>query len=210
MMPTPPPLSCHTLWQIDADTYIASAIFEAHTTPSTLKHTQSLAVRALLAWCLATIPALSTLTLDERTFPYQLRTPTNLRAYDVCFSHSRHQVALIISAHPCAIDIELRPISMTVARRFFHQHEVSHLTTLPTHQQALLCCQLWCLKECFIKLHHLTLTLGMSQDYAAFLPLLTTHHPQTLTALTPSIFLWTHDKMLALIEKPSPPLDKTI
>lgn len=139
---------------------------------STDKSLQSSAVRALLVDVLQTFGINA--TLDDSAFPYRLigdHTPKQF----VSFSHSNDSVALIISPHPCGIDVETRAISQVVTQRFFSHHENLCLQNYPTNTQAIYRQILWQLKEAWIKLGGGTLTQGIGVDFGRYLAQI---HPQ--------------------------------
>ena len=121
--------------------------------------------------------------LDESNFPYRL---THSQYY-VCFSHTNGnnknatrmqndieksdipyvKVAVVISRHRASgIDIEVNAVKWQVAKRFYHQKELTILRALPIMQRnsAIKC--LWQIKESFIKIRQYTLAQGLGMDYA--------------------------------------------
>lgn len=134
--------------------------------PNALHSAQRTCVRTLLKWCLERfLPDYQLLASD---YPYQLICKDKPSLF-VCFSHSQHQVALIIATQPCGIDIELRPISPKIAKRFFHANELNHLHTLPQDEQTVLRATLWQLKESLVKCHNSTLSYMIGQDVLSLL-----------------------------------------
>ncbi|WP_078254940.1 4'-phosphopantetheinyl transferase family protein [Moraxella pluranimalium] len=136
------------------------------------KSLQSPAVRELLYLVLSRLGKQSVLSDDN--FPYRLMADAQTQEF-VSFSHSRDCVALIISPYPCGVDVEIRPISQAVAKRFFSYHENLYLQNYPTDTQAIYRQILWQLKESWIKLNGGTLTQGMGVDFGQYLVHI---HPQ--------------------------------
>lgn len=88
--------------------------------------------------------------LYEQGFPYYFIYQQT--KYFVSFSHSREQIAVLIS--PCqniGVDIEDKMISYQVAERFFHQAELFWLNSLSKSKQNTAMSLLWTLKESLIK-----------------------------------------------------------
>ena len=129
-------------------------------------------------------------TLNESSFPYRL----NHSGYYVCFSHTNahyhknidknmsqrirntlcSRVAVVICHHrPAGIDIESNNVAWHVAKRFYSDHEMTVLQTLPISQRDHAVKWLWQIKESFIKVHQYTLVQGLGMDYSDLIPSLT-------------------------------------
>lgn len=146
--------------------WVAVADLGLQTTPRTKKQQQSQAVRGLLQWTQDRLGLIG--KLDETAFPYFFVDKS--QRYQVCFSHSQNKVALILSLHACACDIELRTVNLRTAERFYHLDEVAWLHALTTQNDQQSYIQLlWQLKECFIKLNHGKLTAGLKHNLSPYL-----------------------------------------
>lgn len=93
--------------------------------------------------------------LSDAGLPYRLlASQHNAHAtpYFVSFSHSSAHIAVLVAPFAkLAVDIEDKPISAAVARRFFSHAENDWLATLTNRQQRQARQLLWCLKECTLK-----------------------------------------------------------
>lgn len=88
------------------------------------------------------------LWLDESHFPYRLQPA----GYYVSFSHSKNTVACAISKHkPIGIDLELNPVPLKIAQRFYSEPEKDWLDSLDGLYQQQATDLLWMLKEATIK-----------------------------------------------------------
>lgn len=90
----------------------------------------------------------SGLRLLESTYPYRL-LPFN---YHVCFTHSANKIACAIhTKKPIGIDLEIHPVSMKVAQRFYTLAEKKWLAQLDNDLLPQALNLLWQLKEAYIK-----------------------------------------------------------
>lgn len=90
----------------------------------------------------------SGLRLSENSYPYRL-LPFN---YYVCFTHSANKIACAIhTKKPIGIDLEVNPISMKVARRYYTLEEKKWLAQLDNNGLPQALNLLWQLKEASIK-----------------------------------------------------------
>lgn len=150
-----------TFWMPGDGVMIAHAhINLAASPPNTHKALQSKAVRQLLKAVMARYGMAG--RFDDSSFPYRI---LGEEARFVSFSHSMDQMALIIANTPCAIDLEIRPISHRIALRHFHANEIQKLHSQDGSARSLL----WRLKECHIKLHQGKLFAGMGEDFSSVL-----------------------------------------
>lgn len=124
------------------------------------KRQQSACVRALLSKTLYKFNI--TAKLQDTHLPYRL---IGGRHGFVSFSHSGNQVALIISPTPCAIDIEIHPVSPAIANRYYHPNELMLINQAIAKQSLI--AALWRIKECWIKLYHGRLHAGLGVDFSA-------------------------------------------
>lgn len=156
---------------------IATANLPTHkaTTHKQQRQQQRDTVRQLLAYCLSYYP--DYLEFQGNTHPYYLFDPSQNKKFFVSFSHSHHQVALIITPSPCGIDIEHSPISPQIAHRFFHPNELNLLNSLSADTQAFARLKLWQLKESFAKASVSTLSSTLSQDFSDILQNILYHQP---------------------------------
>lgn len=123
--------------------------------------TGSQSVRLLLQHALIQLHC--TDTLNDSTLPYVLEPSNNL----VSFSHSTQHVAVAIgkqSLNGLGIDLEDKPIPMTVVKRFFSATEHAWLTQQPTRTQAHYARILWMTKEAYIKATTGSLLNGLGVD----------------------------------------------
>lgn len=119
---------------------------------------QSQGVRQLLSCLLTHLGRRD--ELDERQFPFRLLASGEY----VSFSHSQNQLAVVVSVHQVAVDVEMRAVSWQLACRHFHANEVAMLNKYQVvHRQRLLKL-LWQLKECQIKLSGGQLFSGLKTD----------------------------------------------
>lgn len=118
--------------------------------------------------------------LDEHAYPYRSG------GYFISFSHSMDACAMIVSATPCAVDIEKRPISQKVAQRFFGDDA-------PRADNAMMRARLWRFKECWIKLHHGKLVSGLAHP-APSLP----HLPMDCPMQIDDYHLFEHECITAI------------
>ncbi|SJM72857.1 4'-phosphopantetheinyl transferase family protein [Psychrobacter piechaudii] len=90
----------------------------------------------------------SSLRLVESSYPYRL-LPFN---YYVCFTHSANKVACAMHTNkPIGIDLEINPVSMKVAQRYYTLEEKSWLSKLDNDRLPQALNLLWLLKEASIK-----------------------------------------------------------
>ena len=90
----------------------------------------------------------SGIRLLENNYPYRL-LPFN---YYVCFTHSANKVACAIhSKQLIGIDLEINPVSMKVARRYYTSEEKNWLSQLDNDRLPQARKLLWLLKEASIK-----------------------------------------------------------
>lgn len=168
--------------------------YQAQTPPSPpnlarrQRQLQRQGVRQLLQQLLDTLEIND--VLDESSFPYRLIDSQ----YYVCFSHTNahnnknikksvsrktedipySKIAVVISRHrPVGIDIENNNVAWHVAKRFYSDHEMDILQTLPISQRDYAIKLLWQIKESFIKVHQYTLAQGLGMDYSDLIPSLT-------------------------------------
>jgi 4'-phosphopantetheinyl transferase len=67
-------------------------------------------------------------------------------------SHSGHYVVCALSQGPVGVDIEQRErLKVEIARRFFNEAEVAWLLSLPAAEQQRRLCDLWSIKESYMK-----------------------------------------------------------
>lgn len=121
--------------------------------------------------------------LQERQFPYYF--VVNEKKYQVSFSHSQTQVAVMVMCHKdnhlmsrfgtkFGIDIEDKQISDAVVRRFFCEEELAWLDALEQsqqiHLQSLAKTLFWTLKESLIKANiEEKLVIGLKNNVCQFL-----------------------------------------
>lgn len=129
------------------------------------KNAQSACVRLLLQIAMQRFDIVG--ELCDHAYPYHIQSSD--RRYFVSFSHSKNQVALIISLSPCAIDIETKDIKHNIAERYFHPDEIEMLSNLSCIDKQNLINFLWRLKECRIKLLQDQLYTGMGADMTPYL-----------------------------------------
>lgn len=78
-------------------------------------------------------------------------------------SHSGNYALTAVSDHEIGCDIELiRPMDLSVARRFFHPEEYAHLCAAAPEAQTELFFRYWTLKESFLKITGMGLRLPMN------------------------------------------------
>lgn len=88
--------------------------------------------------------------LHTEKFPYYFMCQN--RIYFVCFSHSKQQIAVLLSKSAnIGVDIEDKIIKNTLIERFFAKNEQQWLVNMPENQQNLAKTLLWTLKESFVK-----------------------------------------------------------
>lgn len=88
------------------------------------------------------------LSLSESSYPYRL-LPFN---YYVCFTHSGNKVACAIHTEQgIGIDLEVNPVSIKVAQRYYTLEEKNWLSQLDTNHLPQAVKLLWLLKEASIK-----------------------------------------------------------
>ncbi|WP_296206359.1 4'-phosphopantetheinyl transferase family protein [Psychrobacter sp. UBA3962] len=90
----------------------------------------------------------NSLRLVESSYPYRL-LPFN---YYVCFTHSANKIACAIHAKkPIGIDLEVNPVSMKLAQRYYTLEEMKWLAKLNDDRLPQALNLLWQLKEASIK-----------------------------------------------------------
>lgn len=90
----------------------------------------------------------SGIRLLENNYPYRL-LPFN---YYVCFTHSANKIACAMHINkPIGIDLEINPISMKVAQRYYTLEENNWLSQLDNDHLPQALKLLWLLKEASIK-----------------------------------------------------------
>lgn len=166
-------------------TYIAWATINTDKPP---RQIQSTAVRQLLTWLQKTLKLQG--QLIESAFPYYF-IHQEIQHF-VCFSHSSNQVVVIISQHPCAIDIQIQNVSIKVAHRFYHNNELNYLAILAPDEQKHLINLLWQLKECLIKLNHGQLTSGLGIDCSSIFYQLDDNQPKTLIKFNDTFWVYSN------------------
>ncbi|MDR0126231.1 MULTISPECIES: 4'-phosphopantetheinyl transferase family protein [Bacillus] len=78
-------------------------------------------------------------------------------------SHSGDWVVCAVDDAPVGIDIEeMKPIDLTIAKRFFSNDEYQDLLSQPVERQEAYFFHLWSMKEAFIKLTGKGLSYGLS------------------------------------------------
>lgn len=159
------------------------SLLELTSSQSVIPHSQ--AVRLLLKELLAkhglklvskkdiSLSLLYQTYLDETVFPYRLQP----QGYYVCFSHSHPIIACAISIdRPIGVDVEMREIPLSVAKRFYHPDEVLWLNRQPSATQKLAIKILWMIKEAYIKHQGLpTLMYGLKSNQLHLVKLLLFH-----------------------------------
>lgn len=155
--------------------------FAMHVFPTKTNQQGSIACRLLLRQLQKHIEQLDQQAheLDERELPYYFIS--NSQKWFVSFSHSQRQVAVLVAkVANIGVDIENKPIKLSVAKRFFSQAENQWLNQLDKVEQSNLAkTLLWTLKESYIKamtnqqniIHqqNLNLTEGLGVDMLQWL-----------------------------------------
>lgn len=168
-------IQVHTISCNDNPIIIATAYFKTNphsklpplTQKQTLKHAQKQSVRTLLKNIIDNFNFAHNYELNESSFPYFLIDKHNHNPpLFVSFSHSQNQVALVLYAKKCAIDIELNPIKETIAKRYFHPLEYQYIHQFDDNKKTIVINKLWQLKECLIKYHNKKLFNGISDNCA--------------------------------------------
>ncbi len=193
-----PIITHHAHQVLIASADISSPSTNKATTHKQQRQQQRHTVRQLLSYCLSYYP--DYLEFQSDTHPYYLFNHTHNKKFFVSFSHSRHQVALIIAPTPCGIDIEHSPISQEIVHRFFHSNEIALLDSLPTNTQAFARLKLWQLKESFTKASVTTLSQTLSQDFSQIVATLF-----TTTLLNHHYLCHSHDNPSHVIKAPNNP-----
>lgn len=112
---------------------------------------QKAAVRQLLYQIIKTARLntdIDNIMLDETKYPYRLKP----NGYFVSFSHSRNRVACALCRNKSiGIDIELNPVPLSIAKRFYSANEIDWINSLEVHSKQTAINLLWMLKEATIK-----------------------------------------------------------
>lgn len=175
-------LNSYRLIELDEYSWCMTAQIE-NTMPANMGEPQLVRQRSAVRQLLQTMLARLDIDdeLDDSEFPYRLRE----NRYYVCFSHSNNKVAVALSCRRhIGLDIEDREVPWTVAKRFFHNHEITVLKSLSKDQRLRFIQTLWQIKESYIKINNDKLTMGLGIDYSHILTRILGINTNTLSLVT--------------------------